>query len=409
MVSRRDAVSGLLAAPGVGLAAGSASGGARRPSGSAPLGPADFAITGTYLNAAYTHPMPLAAAAAAARFIAGRADPGRAPDLARDAKALFARLINADPSDIARIPSTSYGESFLVGALGLQGEAGAGVVTDILHFDGALYMYGELARQGASVTVLPMTPDGRIDMNALDSAVTARTRLVAVSLVSMVNGFEHDLKTVCDIAHRRGALVYVDAVQAAGATPIDVKASGVDVLACSSFKWLMGDFGCGYLYVRPDVRPRLRRTQFGYHQPRSQAYHFLPGDPPGGSMFEAEPDDATAAGLFEVGSLSITAEVANSVSIRRILDTGVEAIEARRRPWMARLRDRLGGRYRCLTPEGTASAIIAFSLIGADKALGPRIREARINIQLYDNRFRISPSVYNAAADIDRVIDVLLG
>ncbi len=406
MISRRAALSALLASPGVALAADAQS---DMPPRTGPLGPADFAITGTYLNAAYTHPMTRAAAAAAASFLAGRADPGRTPDLARDAKALFARLINADPSEIARIPSTSYGESFVIGAMGLQGDPNAAIVTDILHFDGSLYTYGELAKQGAAVTILPMTADGRIDMNVLESAVTPRTRLVAVSLVSMVNGFAHDLKTVCEIAHRRGAMVYVDAIQAAGACPIDVKASGVDFLACSSFKWLMGDFGCGYLYVRPDRMAHLRRTQFGYHQPRSLAYHLLPGDPPGPALFEAEPDNATAAGMFEVGSLSIAAEVANSVAIRRILDTGVGAIEARRQPWMARLRERLGDRYRCLTPPGATSPIIAFSLIGADKLLGPRLREAGINIQLYDNRFRISPSVYNTAADIARVIDVLLG
>ena len=88
MISRRAALSALLASPGVALAADAQS---DMPPRTGPLGPADFAITGTYLNAAYTHPMTRAAAAAAASFLAGRADPGRTPDLARDAKALFAR------------------------------------------------------------------------------------------------------------------------------------------------------------------------------------------------------------------------------------------------------------------------------------------------------------------------------
>jgi hypothetical protein len=57
----------------------------------------------------------------------------------------------------------------------------------------------------------------------------------------MRNGFEHDLKAVCDLAHSRGAKVYADAGQAVGAVPVDVRASGVDFLACSSYKWLMGD------------------------------------------------------------------------------------------------------------------------------------------------------------------------
>lgn len=411
MLSRRGALAALAASPAVALSSRAMATEAVAPPPPQPgaaLGPADFRITGTYLNAAYTHPMPLVTADAVRAFTAGRADPGAKPDSPRNAVELFARMINASPAEIARIPSTSYGESFVIGALGLQGDANAGIVTDILHFDGALYAYGELEKQGSRVTVLPMTPDGRIDMNALEHAVDDRTRLVAISAVSMVNGFEHDLKTVCEIAHRKNALVFVDAIQAAGASPIDVRATGVDFLACSSFKWLMGDFGYGFLYVRRDVMPKLRRAQFGYHQTASLAYHFLPGDAPGAKLFDATPDNATAAGLFEVGSLSIAAEVAASVSLRRILETGVASIEARRQPWMMKLRDRLGRRYPCLTPAGSRSAIIAFSLIGADRALQARIKAAGVNIQLYENRFRISPSVYNTSADIDRVIDVLL-
>ena len=61
----------------------------------------------------------------------------------------------------------------------------------------------------------------------------------------MYNGFQHDLKAVCELAHAHGAYVYADIVQSAGAMPIDVRASGVDFCACSSFKWLMADFGLG--------------------------------------------------------------------------------------------------------------------------------------------------------------------
>jgi selenocysteine lyase/cysteine desulfurase len=405
MVSRRSALAALAATPAVALAGGAR---ASAPT-SGPLGPADFQLSGTYLNAAYTHPMPLCAAEAVNRFLQGRVDPGLKPVVPRDAAALFARLINARPEEIAKIPSTSYAESMVINALGLAGAAGAGVVTDILHFDGSLYAYGQLEKQGLKVTVLPMTAQGRIDMNRLEAAVVPGVRLVAVSAVSMINGFEHDLKTVCEIAHRQGALVYVDAIQAAGASPIDVKASGVDFLAASSFKWLMGDFGCGFLYVRPDVMSRLRRPELGYHQIATMAYHALPGDTPGPGLFESTADERTAAGMFEVGSVSIEAEVAASVSLRRILETGVGQIEQRRQPWLEKLRDRLGRKYPCMTPAGSRSSILTFSLIGANKRLQAQVTEAQVRIQLYENRFRISPSVYNSMADIDRAIDALSG
>ena len=60
------------------------------------------------------------------------------------------------------------------------------------------------------------------------AAVNDKTKLVAISLVSTVNGFEHDLKRVCDLAHAHGAYVYADIVHAAGSTPTNLRAAGVD-------------------------------------------------------------------------------------------------------------------------------------------------------------------------------------
>jgi selenocysteine lyase/cysteine desulfurase len=64
-----------------------------------------------------------------------------------------------------------------------------------------------------------------------------------MKLVSYLNGFQHDLKKICDLAHSHAAHIYADLVQAAGAVPIDVRAAGVDFCACGSHKWLMGDIG----------------------------------------------------------------------------------------------------------------------------------------------------------------------
>ncbi|MEJ0057504.1 MAG: aminotransferase class V-fold PLP-dependent enzyme [Bacteroidota bacterium] len=100
-------------------------------------------------------------------------------------------------------------------------------------------MYGQLAKQGLDVHVV-RDRDNKINLKDLDAAITPGTTLVALSLVSTVNGFQHDLKAICDIAHSRGALVYADIIQAAGAVPIDVRATGVDFCACASYKWLMG-------------------------------------------------------------------------------------------------------------------------------------------------------------------------
>jgi kynureninase len=249
-IRRRDLVSGLG-----GLAAASS---AASASVETLARPGDFAIPGghTYINSAYIHPMPVASAENLKRYIAARSQPDGPTTWDRiDIKAEFAALINAKPSEIAYIPNTSTGENLVVKGLGLPA-SGGNVVTDALHFEGALLHLNELKKQGLDLRIV-QPRQHRIHLRDLERVIDRNTKLVEISHVAMFTGFQHDLKAVCDLAHAHGALVYADIAQSAGCTPIDVKAMGVDFAACSSFKWLMGDFGLGFLYVREDLLDRV--------------------------------------------------------------------------------------------------------------------------------------------------------
>jgi selenocysteine lyase/cysteine desulfurase len=279
-------------------------------------------------------------------------------------------------------------------------------VTDALHFEGALIHLQALKREGLDVRmVLPR--DWRIELRDLEQAVDRKTKLIELSLVTMFTGFQHDLKAVCDLAHAHGALVYADIAQAAGCTPIDVKASGVDFCACSSFKWLMGDFGLGFLYAREDLLDRfVRRTQYGYYQASSMTTHFLPYDPPGDGPFTFELR-SDAAGYFEVGSTANGAWAALSKSLPYIRSLGVENIEAYRQPMLQRLRKEMPALgFEPITPAESKSALISF----AAKDMGSvaeRLKNAEINATIRDHSIRLSPSVFNDLADIDRLLDAL--
>jgi selenocysteine lyase/cysteine desulfurase len=178
-------------------------------------------------------------------------------EVENEAAALFAQLISAAPTDVAAVPSTMTGENLVCAALGIGPKAG--VVTDAFHYFGSLAKYGELRKAGVPVAIVPPRGD-RILPEDIAAAITPATRLVALSLVSSHTGFVHDLKQVCDLAHRRGVLVYADIIQAAGALPIDVRDSGVDFACCGGYKWLQGDFGVAFLYVSPAALPRLKRV-----------------------------------------------------------------------------------------------------------------------------------------------------
>jgi selenocysteine lyase/cysteine desulfurase len=293
----------------------------------------------------------------------------------------------------------------IVSGLGIPGSKGR-IVTDGYHFDGSLYMYSQLEKLGADVhTVMP--EKNRISLDQMDKAIKPGTKLVAVSLVSMVNGFQHDLKALCEIAHSRGALVYADIIQAVGAVPLDVHDCKVDFCAASSFKWLMGDFGAGFLYVSKGSMPFLHRSQYGYRQVVEMTSHLLPFDPPGEAPYLFSAGN-TAGCFFEVGSLANESVIALGKSLRLIDQIGVESISNYRQPMLKMIQTKLPPLgFRPLTPEDSTSPVISFAYKDANIKLASKLRKAGINIQLYDNRIRISPSVYNSDSDIEKLINVL--
>ena len=424
-ISRRDLIAGAAAAVGTAaarkLAAQLPLETAMLPSPSnAPEGfprKSDFAIpTGlTYINGAYTHPMPTVAANALRQYAearsAFRTDAATSGTLSASVKAAFAALINAKPSEIAFIPNTSTGENLVVNGLEIaeQASRGINVVTDALHFDGSILNLQLLQRdRGLDLRiVMPRDNGSRIDLRDMEKVIDRKTRLVEVSLVAMYNGFEHDLKAVCDLAHAHGAYVYADIIQAAGATPIDVKATGVDFAACASFKWLMADFGLGFLYAKEELLDRvIHRSVRGYHSSRELATHFLPYDPPAPTPFTWELGrDASA--FFETGSNAWGPMNALGQSLPYITKLGVANIEAWRQPILARLRaemPRLG--FEPVTPPGTRSALITFTFRTRAPVV-EKLRKANIDARVGQNFIRRSPSVYNDMVDVERVLAAL--
>ena len=213
------------------------------------------------------------------------------------------------------------------------------VVTDAFHYDASLAMYGELQKAGVPVTVVAPR-NNRITLDDLDAAITAGTRLVAVSLIGSLTGHQHDLKALCDLAHAKGALVYADIVQAAGAIPIDVKASGVDFACCGTYKWLMGCFGAAFFYVRPDRLQQLHRIQYGWRSLRGNGHHILPFDTPGPAIGDWTVGHS-AASYFEVGSPAWSTLAAAIASIGYIQSLGIDNIVRYRQPMIDRLQAEL--------------------------------------------------------------------
>lgn len=357
---------------------------------------------GVYLNAGSQHPISHPARASIEAYLDHRAThaPGSSFELnSSGAIEKFARLVNADPDELSFVQSTTTGEQMIVRSLMLP-EADARIVTDTLHFFGSVPLYLELEKAGCDV-VWVKHRDGRISLEDMDRAITPGTRLVALSLVSTINGFQHDLKAICDLAHSRGALVYADIIHAAGCVPVDLHASGVDFAACASYKWLMGDFGLGFLYVRKGAREALTRTQYGYYGVSSFTSHVYPFDPPGEDVASYGFAD-TATGLFALGTYSHTTVALLNASLDYIAALGVDAIQQHSVALTTRLKEGLKSQgYELMTPDDCATPLVACSYQDARTRLGPKLKTAGITTTVSAHRFRPSVSVFNTVDDID--------
>jgi selenocysteine lyase/cysteine desulfurase len=210
----------------------------------------------------------------------------------------------------------------------------------------------------------------------------------------------HDVKTVSDLAHARGAYVFADIIQAVGAVPVDVRAMGIDFAATGTYKWLMGERGFGFLYVREDLQGTvLPTTRYGYRHlaafNRAQlTWSRLPG-----------------AAMYESGGIPVVLAAGVSAGLDYISALGIDKIRAHARILIDRLQREvppLG--YAPLTPPGTPTPIVAFSV--NDVAAAARLlRDANVVgwFIANENRLRLSVSVFNTHDDIDRAVVALGG
>lgn len=371
-----------------------------------------------YFNSASEHPVSIHSARAMKEYIdylttdltrAEWSEPTKQVAEFRDARLreirpMFAKLIQAKPSEIAFVKSTQHGENIVVNGMDLEA-SGGNVVTNDLHYESCLHNYRIRQQAGLDVRIVK-NRDWRIDIHDLEKVVDRRTKLIATTLVSNVNGLLQDVKAMSDLAHAHGAYLFADIIQAAGAVPIDVKAMGIDFASCSTYKWLMGLRGFAYLYVREDLQDRVVKPKefaggikFNYAPWTSTP---VPGAPDFGAAARK------GAAQYEIGNVSNVASYCQYESLRYLERLGIENIRAHVRPLTERLRKELPSLgYRCITPEMNESPIVTF-LVKDPKVVAERLRKAKIELTLrFGNQMRIAVSVFNNAADVERLLQAL--
>ena len=376
------------------------------------------ARTAAYFDNASSHPLSVHSAAALHRYVdwvthevgepwwpswAGSRD---------DAKHLFAELINARPNDIAFARSAVEAESNLLN--GMQEHlAGGNIVTHDLHYAASLYNYKmrEQASVGAGTGAdaslrIVKHRDWQIDYRDMERAIDENTKLVSITLVSNVNGYLSDVKAISDLAHTHGAYLYVDIIQGVGAVPVDVQAMGIDFAACSTFKWLMGVKGFGFLYIRSELQETVVKPTQHSGGPGFNYAPWVEEPDPDRTEYAFSPTPGPSC--YEVSYPSYEGAICAQESLKYILRLGVNNIRNHTRGLTDRLMAELPSLgYTPITPQGNESPIVAFAAPDPAATMA-KLRNAGVHVAMrFGNKMRIAPSVFNNQEDISRLLEAL--
>lgn len=358
----------------------------------------------TYLNAASIGPLPERSRRVLETWARKRTTPHELPDpvlfaTMAEARERAARLLNAEPAEIALATNTSFGLN--VAALALPLRPGDIVVASDREFPANVYPWMRLAERGVTLELAPTTPEGWPDEDALVARLDdPRVRVLAISLVQFANGYACDLARLSAATRARGAFLVVDAIQGLGQLPVDVRATPVDILACGAQKWLLSPWGAGFAYVRRELVPALTPPLAGWTA--------FEGTDDYSRLCDYDDTWRADARRFEVITLPVQDLAAMNASLALIEELGVEAIRAHVLGVSAPLHAWAARRGLPLaSPTGARQSGITCVRVPDGARLHRALREAGIICSLREGALRFSPHCYSRAEELERVTELL--
>jgi kynureninase len=213
----------------------------------------------------------------------------------------IAPLIGAGAGELSLHQNVTITQAIISSCFDFRGARNK-VVMVVQEFPSVQYFYNEQRRHGARIETVASADPIRLDLDKLLAAIDETTLLVPISQVLFRSSYIVNAREIIERAHRVGAYVILDVFQATGAIPLDVRSLEVDFAVGGVLKWLCGGPGVAYLYVREDLRAKLRPSLTGWlahRRPfefetgaidrREDSFGFLNGTPHIPALYACQP------------------------------------------------------------------------------------------------------------------------
>ena len=367
-----------------------------------------------YLNCAYMSPLLKSVELAGTAGLLGKRNPYKivAQDYfhdAEEARILFAKLVNADAGRIALVSSVSYGMGIVV--RNIQPAPGKNIITVNEEFPSHVYSLHRICQDHHMDLITVQPPADGIERGKhwnerILEAIDSKTALINLSSIHWADGTIFDLEAIGKRAREVGALFVVDGTQSVGAMPFDVQKYQVDVLICAGYKWLLGPYSSGFIYLGEYFDNGIPLEESWLNRVGSENFRALVD-------YQDVPAYRPLAARYNMGEYSNFINLPMlKASLGQVLEWTPESIQQYcnrlTKPFIQALtekgfwveEEKYSARhlFGCKLPKHLSLENVSQSLL-----------DKKVFVSLRGNVIRISPHVYNDSNDMDQLLNALGG
>ena len=315
---------------------------------------------------------------------------------------LAARLLNAQPEEIAFVGPTTLALGYVANGLKFRKRDNILIYHD--DYPSNVYPWMALAERGIEVRLINVRELGKIRAVDVQGQADENTKLVALASCHFISGWRINLPAIGKFLRQRGIYFCVDGIQTLGAFPTTVE--HIDFLAADAHKWLLGPCAAGIFYVRKELHDVLKPTVVGWNNVRCPNY-----------VAQEQIAFRSGAHRYEAGSDNLLGLVGLDAAMELLLEVGIDNIAAellRKRTWLVPAIQEKG--YTVLQPKAppeNASGIVTFFKPQIEMSeLHAKLMAANLFTSLRADRsgqqyIRLSPHFYNTDTELHRVLEAL--